>query len=36
MADPRIEAIFHQAPFGMQSGWSTYEAAMSSDVQDIR
>jgi hypothetical protein len=32
----RIEAIFHQAPFGMPSGWSTYEQAMSSDIQDIR
>lgn len=32
----RIEAIFHQAPFGMVSGWSTYEQAMSSDVQDVR
>jgi hypothetical protein len=32
----RIEAIFHQAPFGMPSGWSTYEQAMSSDVQDVR
>jgi hypothetical protein len=32
----RIEAIFHQAPFGMPSGWSTHEQAMSSDVQDVR
>jgi hypothetical protein len=32
----RIEAIFHQAPFGMPSGWSTWEQAMSSDVQDVR
>jgi hypothetical protein len=32
----RIEAIFHQAPFGMASGWSTWEQAMSSDVQDVR
>jgi hypothetical protein len=32
----RIEAIFHQAPFGMPSGWSTYEQAMSSEVQDVR
>jgi hypothetical protein len=32
----RIEAIFHQAPFGMTSGWSTWEQAMSSDIQDVR
>jgi len=32
----RIEAIFHQAAFGMPSGWSTWEQAMSSDVQDVR
>jgi hypothetical protein len=32
----RIEAIFHQAPFGMPSGWSTWEQAMSSEIQDIR
>ena len=32
----RIEAIFHRAPFGMPSGWSTWEQAMSSDVQDVR
>ena len=32
----RIEAIFHRAPFGMASGWSTYEQAMSSEVQDVR
>jgi hypothetical protein len=32
----RIEAIFHQAPFGTASGWSTWEQAMSSEVQDVR
>jgi hypothetical protein len=32
----RIEAIFHRAPFGMPSGWSTYEQAMSSGIQDVR
>jgi hypothetical protein len=32
----RIEAIFHRAPFGMPSGWSTYEASVSSEVQDVR
>lgn len=32
----RIEAIFHQAPYGIPSGWSTYEQAMSDDIQDVR
>jgi hypothetical protein len=32
----RIEAIFHRAPFGMVSGWSTWEQGMSSQVQDVR
>jgi hypothetical protein len=32
----RIEAIFHQAPFGTASGWSTYEQSISSEVQDVR
>jgi hypothetical protein len=32
----RIEAIFHRAPFGMPSGWSTYEQSASSEVQDVR
>jgi hypothetical protein len=32
----RIEAIFHRAPFGMASGWSTYEQGISSEVQDVR
>lgn len=32
----RIEAIFHRAPFGIPSGWSTYEQAMSSEIQDVR
>jgi hypothetical protein len=32
----RIEAIFHRAPFGMGSGWSTWEQAMSSEIQDVR
>ena len=30
------EAVFHQAPFGIQSGWSTYEMAMSEALQNIR
>jgi hypothetical protein len=32
----RIEAIFHRAPFGMASGWSTYEQSISSEAQDVR
>lgn len=32
----RIEAIFHRAPFGTASGWSTYEQAVSSVIQDVR
>jgi len=32
----RIEAIFHRAPFGMPSGWSSYEQGMSSEIQDVR
>ena len=32
----RIEAIFHRAPFGINSGWSTYEQGMSEDIQSVR
>jgi hypothetical protein len=32
----RIEAVFHQAPFGIPSGWSTYEQSISEDIQSIR
>jgi hypothetical protein len=32
----RIEAIFHRAPFGMPSGWSTYEQSISSEPQVVR
>jgi hypothetical protein len=32
----RIEAIFHRAPFGMASGWSTWEQSMSSEAQDVK
>jgi hypothetical protein len=32
----RIEAIFHRAPFGINSGWSTYEQGLSNVVQDVR
>jgi hypothetical protein len=32
----RVEAIFHRAPFGMNSGWSTFEQNMSEEIQSIR
>lgn len=32
----RIEAVFHQAPFGITSGWSTYEQAISEEIQSVR
>lgn len=32
----RIEAVFHQAPFGIPSGWSTYEQSISEEIQSVR
>ena len=32
----RIEAVFLRAPFGTNSGWSTYEQGMSEEAQNIR
>ena len=32
----RIEAIFHRAPYGIPSGWSTYEQSLSSEIQTVR
>ena len=32
----RIEAVFHRAPYGINSGWSTYEQGMSEEPQSIR
>ncbi|TIX51970.1 hypothetical protein [Alteraurantiacibacter aquimixticola] len=32
----RIEAVFHRAPFGMNSGWSTHEQGMSEEIQSVR
>ncbi len=32
----RIEAIFIRAPYGMNSGWSTYEQNRSEEIQDVR
>lgn len=31
----RIEAIFHRCPYGMNSGWSTYEQGISDQMQII-
>ncbi|MGD9162711.1 MAG: hypothetical protein PVG39_30175 [Desulfobacteraceae bacterium] len=32
----RIEAVFHRCPFGMNSGWSTYEQGISDQMQIVR
>lgn len=32
----RIEAVFHQAPFGIPSGWSTFQQSISEEIQSIR
>jgi hypothetical protein len=32
----RIEAVFHRCPYGLNSGWSTYEQGMSDQIQGIR
>ena len=32
----RIEAVFHRSPFGMNSGWSTYELGISDQMQIVR
>lgn len=32
----RIEAIFIRGPYGINSGWSTYEQTRSEQIQDIR
>ena len=32
----RIEAVFHRAPYGINSGWSTYEQGISEEPQTIR
>ncbi len=31
----QIEAILHRAPFGMNSGWSTWEDGLSSGARDV-
>ncbi|MDR0310470.1 MAG: hypothetical protein LBJ21_02675 [Acidobacteriota bacterium] len=32
----RIEAVFLRCPYGMNSGWSTYEQGLSEELQSIR
>lgn len=32
----RIEAVLQRCPYGMNSGWSTYEAGMSDQIQIIK
>ncbi len=32
----RIEAVFHKCPYGMNSGWSTYENGISDKIQIIK
>jgi hypothetical protein len=32
----RIEAVFIRAPYGISSGWSTYEQSRSEEIQDVR
>lgn len=32
----RIEAIFHQAPFGISSGWSSFEDSIAEEIQSVR
>jgi hypothetical protein len=32
----RIEAVFHRSPYGLNSGWSTYEQGISDQIQSIR
>ena len=33
--DREIEALLQQVPYGMLSGWSSYEDGMSSELQDV-
>jgi hypothetical protein len=32
----RVEAVFQQAPFGIPSGWSTYQQSIGEEIQSIR
>jgi hypothetical protein len=31
-----VESVLHQVPYGMGSGWSTWEEAMSSEPREVR
>jgi hypothetical protein len=31
-----VEAVFHRAPYGIPSGWSTYERSISEEIQSVR
>ncbi len=31
----RVEAVFHRAPYGINSGWSTFEQGMSEAIQIV-
>jgi hypothetical protein len=31
-----IEAVLQRCPYGMNSGWSTYEQGLSDQIQSIR
>jgi hypothetical protein len=32
----KIEAVFQRCPYGMNSGWSTYEKSISEEIQNIK
>jgi hypothetical protein len=32
----RVEAVFQQAPFGIPSGWSTYQQSIGEEIQSVR
>ncbi|HTY63143.1 MAG TPA: hypothetical protein VMG30_12915 [Acidobacteriota bacterium] len=32
----RIEAVFHRCPYGLNSGWNTYEQRKSEEIQSVR
>jgi hypothetical protein len=32
----RIEAVLHRCPYGMNSGWNTYEKGLSDEIQIIK
>jgi hypothetical protein len=32
----RIEAVLHRCPYGMNSGWSSYDQGLSEEIQNIK